>query len=549
MDISVLGPGEPNCLYPRVAAGSIPGAVRRVQAARDGEERLLAPGTSSTARRARSTSSWGPATGRARSGGRRAIAGRAAAIPVSEPAAQSGERRGRDPGPGSRVRRLRAGTARPAPGLGRSSLGVGRGWSSSARDRSAACSPRTSRASPRSRCSSRRPSTPPRSSEQGLRVSGRADFTARARRAATDPRRCCRTPTSRSSPRKATDVEPARPGSPGRFPGATVMTIQNGLGAEEIVARARRLAAALRRHVHERHEARRQARRVRPRHRDLARPLRAARRTSRAQEVAALIVESGLKAEALRRPAAGAVVEADLQRDRERRRRADRPPARLPLRADGASPPTSATSCTSSSTRARRSPPPPASSSHDDPWEMNVLATQRGSRALSRRCSRTWRRAGRPRSSYQRRARPRGRAARRRAPLHDGALPARQGAGGVLLVRVCVVGCGAVGSLFAANLARSTTSRSGRTTSTATTSTRSTRRPAAVRRRRRRRPSARHGRRRRAPAVRLRDRRDEGDAHLGRRSRRPRTRSPTAASRRCRTASATRRRSPSTSSA
>src|SRR5204862_1788431 len=54
----------------------------------------------------------------------------------------------------------------------------------------------------------------------------------------------------------------------------------------------------------------------------------------------------------------------------------------------------------------------------------------------------------------QRCARPRGSAAPGRGAPADGGLPARQGAGGLLLLRVCIVGCGAVGSLFAANLAQ-----------------------------------------------------------------------------------------------
>src|SRR5262249_1381665 len=54
----------------------------------------------------------------------------------------------------------------------------------------------------------------------------------------------------------------------------------------------------------------------------------------------------------------------------------------------------------------------------------------------------------------QRGARARGLAARGGRPAADRGVPARQGAGGVVLVRVCVVGTGAVGSLFAANLAQ-----------------------------------------------------------------------------------------------
>ena len=70
--------------------------------------------------------------------------------------------------------------------------------------------------------------------EHGLRVSGRADFTAHVR-ASTDPDElgdadlvlvAC----------KGGDLVPLAARIEGRFAGATVMTTQNGLGAEEIVA-------------------------------------------------------------------------------------------------------------------------------------------------------------------------------------------------------------------------------------------------------------------------------------------------------------------------
>jgi 2-dehydropantoate 2-reductase len=69
--------------------------------------------------------------------------------------------------------------------------------------------------------------------EQGLRVSGRHDFTARVT-AASD---------SRDLPdfdlgivaTKANAVEEAAESLGGKFPAATIMTVQNGLGAEEIV--------------------------------------------------------------------------------------------------------------------------------------------------------------------------------------------------------------------------------------------------------------------------------------------------------------------------
>jgi 2-dehydropantoate 2-reductase len=69
--------------------------------------------------------------------------------------------------------------------------------------------------------------------EHGLRVSGRHDFTARVTAAAD----------ARDLPdfdlgivaTKANAVEEAAESLGGKFPGATIMTVQNGLGAEEIV--------------------------------------------------------------------------------------------------------------------------------------------------------------------------------------------------------------------------------------------------------------------------------------------------------------------------
>lgn len=69
--------------------------------------------------------------------------------------------------------------------------------------------------------------------EQGLRVSGRADFTARLV-AATDAGDLPE-PELVILACKGTDLAPLALQLAGRFPGATVMTVQNGLGAEEIV--------------------------------------------------------------------------------------------------------------------------------------------------------------------------------------------------------------------------------------------------------------------------------------------------------------------------
>jgi 2-dehydropantoate 2-reductase len=68
----------------------------------------------------------------------------------------------------------------------------------------------------------------------GLRVSGRADFTARVV-AATDPADLP-APELVIVASKGNDLESVADRLRGEFDGATVMTIQNGLGAEEVVA-------------------------------------------------------------------------------------------------------------------------------------------------------------------------------------------------------------------------------------------------------------------------------------------------------------------------
>ena len=69
--------------------------------------------------------------------------------------------------------------------------------------------------------------------DEGLRVSGRHDFTARVT-AAADPRDLPDFELGIIAT-KAGGVEPAAGALAGRFTAATVMTVQNGLGAEEIV--------------------------------------------------------------------------------------------------------------------------------------------------------------------------------------------------------------------------------------------------------------------------------------------------------------------------
>jgi 2-dehydropantoate 2-reductase len=81
----------------------------------------------------------------------------------------------------------------------------------------------------------RRPDHAAALSASGLRVTGRSDFTARVVAATT--------PAELPEPElvivstKATGLEPAAAAIEGHWPKATVMTVQNGLGAEEIVRR------------------------------------------------------------------------------------------------------------------------------------------------------------------------------------------------------------------------------------------------------------------------------------------------------------------------
>ncbi|MGH2977333.1 MAG: ketopantoate reductase family protein [Gaiellaceae bacterium] len=71
--------------------------------------------------------------------------------------------------------------------------------------------------------------------EHGLRVSGRGDFTARLG-ATADPAALPADTELAILASKGTDLEQLAASLEGRVPAATVMTIQNGLGAEEIVA-------------------------------------------------------------------------------------------------------------------------------------------------------------------------------------------------------------------------------------------------------------------------------------------------------------------------
>jgi 2-dehydropantoate 2-reductase len=79
----------------------------------------------------------------------------------------------------------------------------------------------------------RRPEHAQALNEQGLQVTGRHDFTARVT-AASDPRDLPDFDLGIVAT-KANGLERAAESLAGRFPGAAVMTVQNGLGAEEIV--------------------------------------------------------------------------------------------------------------------------------------------------------------------------------------------------------------------------------------------------------------------------------------------------------------------------
>jgi 2-dehydropantoate 2-reductase len=71
--------------------------------------------------------------------------------------------------------------------------------------------------------------------QEGLRVSGRADFTSRVA-ASTDPD-ALPAPELVILACKGNDLDPLAARLEGRFAGATMMPVQNGLGADEIVAR------------------------------------------------------------------------------------------------------------------------------------------------------------------------------------------------------------------------------------------------------------------------------------------------------------------------
>ena len=129
----------------------------------------------------------------------------------------------------------------------------------------------------------------------GLRVSGRADFTAQLA-AATNPDDLA-TPDLVILACKGTDLDAAAARLAGHWPDATVMTVQNGIGADEVVARHGdwRILAAVTFMSGTRHEDTHVQYVL-----DTATWIGPARGTTYAdaQSAAELIVSSGLKAEA-----------------------------------------------------------------------------------------------------------------------------------------------------------------------------------------------------------------------------------------------------------
>jgi 2-dehydropantoate 2-reductase len=211
--------------------------------------------------------------------------------------------------------------------------------------------------------------------EQGLRVSGRHDFTARVTAATT----------ARELPHfdlgiiatKATGLESAAASLEGAFPGATVMTVQNGLGAEEVVRRhgAWPLVSAVTFMSGTKHSDTHVEYIL-----DTATWLGPYGDTAfdRVQEIAALLVESGLQAEALAdlRPAQWSKlifnatvngVSALTGLPHDAHFAAEQEHSDLGHLVHGLV------------EEGKRIAAAAGVDLHDDPWRMNVLATQRGS--------------------------------------------------------------------------------------------------------------------------------------------------------------------------
>jgi 2-dehydropantoate 2-reductase len=209
--------------------------------------------------------------------------------------------------------------------------------------------------------------------ERGLSVSGRNDFTAHVR-AATDPG-ALPEPQLALVATKTTELEAAAARLEGRWPGAAVMTVQNGLGAEAAFP-GRRVISAVTFMSGTRHDDAHVEYIL-----DTETWLGPYGETpyELVEEVAALIVESGLKARAFRdlRPAQwsklvfNATVNAvaaltGLPHDWHFAARAQ--PGDLGHLVFGLVEEGKAVAAAA------------GVELHEDPWEMNVLATRRGSR-------------------------------------------------------------------------------------------------------------------------------------------------------------------------
>jgi 2-dehydropantoate 2-reductase len=211
--------------------------------------------------------------------------------------------------------------------------------------------------------------------EEGLKVSGRHDFTARVT-AASNPRDLPDFDLAVIAT-KATGLEAAAESLAGRFPTATVMTVQNGLGAEEVVRRHGhwQLVSAVTFMSGTKHSDTHVEYIL-----DTPTWLGPFADTpfERVQEIAALLVDAGLKAEALPdlRPAQWSKlifnatvngVSALTGLPHDKHFAAEAHPSDLghlvrELVDEG-----------------KRVAEAAGVELHDDPWEMNVMATQRGS--------------------------------------------------------------------------------------------------------------------------------------------------------------------------
>ena len=157
--------------------------------------------------------------------------------------------------------------------------------------------------------------------ERGLRISGRGDFTSQLD-AATSPDEL-QVPDLVIVACKGTDLDTVAAGLSGHWPDATLMTVQNGIGADEIVAThgAWKLLTAVTFMSGTRHDDTHveyvldTATWIGPARRDDAGGCAPGRRADRG---------GGAESGGVRRPSARAVVEAHLQRDRQHGRGADR---------------------------------------------------------------------------------------------------------------------------------------------------------------------------------------------------------------------------------